>query len=61
MPMLLPERRVPDTEEQRYDVSPLLSIVAALLAVLLVLAEARAMGTIEWPAQLPDPSFAARH
>jgi hypothetical protein len=34
--------------------------MAALLAVLLVLAEARAMGTIEWPAQLPDPSFAAR-
>jgi hypothetical protein len=60
MPMLLPERRVPDVEE-RPDVSPLLSIVAALLAVLLVLAEARAMGTIEWPAQIPDPMFAVRH
>ena len=59
MPMLLPERRVP-VEERRSDASPLLSIVAALLAVLLVLAEARAMGTIEWPAQLPDPSLAAR-
>jgi hypothetical protein len=56
--MLLPERRIPDAEERRPDVSPLLSIVAALLAVLLVLAEARAVGTIEWPAQLPDPRLA---
>jgi hypothetical protein len=61
MPMLLPERRVPDAEERRSDVSPLLSVVAALLAVLLVLVEARAVGTIEWPAQLPDPMFAVRH
>ena len=60
MPMLLPERRVPDRKERGPDVSPLLSMVAALLAVLLVLTEARVVGAIEWPAQLPDPSFAAR-
>ena len=59
MPMLLPERRVPDRKERGPDVSPLLSMVA-LLAVLLVLTEARVVGAIEWPAQLPDPSFAAR-
>src|SRR5512133_2321629 len=41
MPMLLPERRVPDRKERGPDVSPLLSMVAALLAVLLVLTEAR--------------------
>jgi hypothetical protein len=34
-------------------------MVAALLAVLLVLAEARVVGAIEWPAQLPDPSSSA--
>jgi hypothetical protein len=48
MPILLPPTRSqPKTEDA--DFSPLLSIIAALLALLLVFAEAQSMGIVDWP------------
>ena len=48
MPTFLPPRR-PQTTTENSDFSPLLSIVAALLALLVVFAEAQAMGIVAWP------------
>jgi hypothetical protein len=57
MPTVLPPRRA-IASKQNSDFSPLLGIIAALPALLTVLAEAQAMGTIDWrPFLPPDSAF----
>jgi hypothetical protein len=51
MPTLLPPR-VPESE-QRYEVSTALILTIAVLALLVVMAEARALGGSDWTFRLP--------
>ena len=52
MPTML---RVASFQRREADFSPLLGIVAAVIALVLVFAEAKAMGGTEWgPFPLPD-------
>jgi hypothetical protein len=59
MPTKLPPRRVHVSEENS-DFSPLLGVVAALLALLVVFAEAQAMSSLPnfGPVVAPESAFA---
>jgi hypothetical protein len=54
MPTLLPPR---STKNKDSEISPLLVLVATALPVLLVFAEARATGAIEFGPLSPDPAL----